>query len=221
MRRILNWTLPMAIGVCLVAGPLSAEALNCSAPRLESEALLCQANVIKQRRTQTVIAGAVVGALLGNLLAKSSGGNRTSATAMGALAGGLTGYWLSVENEITKTKASDKARRSEVQARAAAEVKRQKTSASHLNEELKVALLRSPSAADDPKRREAQLAQIAKAANLGAQQAQDSGQGYTQVAQQMNTPVDARPMFAPAATSFQNTKVKACSQMQHPGSYCS
>ncbi len=221
MGRLLNWTMSLAIGVALVAGPVSSETLNCKAPRVESEALLCQAEVIKKRRVQTVVAGAVVGALLGNLLAKGNGGDRTAATAAGALAGGLTGYWLSVENEIKATKASDKARKSEIQARASAEAKRQKTSASHLNDELKVALLRSPSAADDPKKREAQLAQIAKAANLGAQQAQDSGQGYTQVAQHLDAPVDARPMFAPAASSFQSTKAKACSQMQHPGSYCS
>ena len=221
MGRILNWTLALAIGGSLAAGPMAAGTLNCQAPRLESEALLCQADVIKKRRVQTVVAGAVVGALLGNLLAKNSGGDRTTATALGAVAGGLTGYWLSVENEIKANKASDKARQSEIKARAAAEAKRQKTSASHLNDELKVALLRSPSAADDPKKREAQLAQIAKAANLGAQQAQDSGQGYTQVSQHLNTPVDARPMFAPAASSFQSTKAKACGQMQHPGSYCS
>lgn len=101
------------------------------------------------------------------------------------------------------------------------EARRQKTSASNLNKELKLALLRSPSTADDPKKREAQLAQIAQAAKLGAQQAQDSGTGYTQVSQQMNTPVDARPMFASTAASFQQTQKQACSQMQHPGSVCS
>lgn len=221
MGRILNWTLALGLGVSLLAGPGFAGALNCKAPRVESEALLCQAEVIKKRRVQTVLAGAVVGALLGNLLAKNSGADRSAAMAAGALAGGLSGYWLSVENEIKKTQASDKARQNEVKVRAVAEAKRQKTSASNLNKELKVALLRSPSAADDPKKREAELAQIAKAANLGAQQAQDSGQGYTQVSQRLNAPVDARPMFAPAASSFQSTKEKACGQMQHPGSYCS
>lgn len=216
-----NTVCGMALGLALVGDPGAAGTLNCSAPRLESEALLCQANVIRQRRVQTVVAGAVMGALLGNLMAQGNGGDRTAATVAGAMAGGLAGYWLSVQNEIAKTKASDSARRTEVRNRAAVEAKRQRASASNLNAELKLALLRSPSTAQDPKKREAQLAQIAQAANLGVQQAQDSGQGYTQVSQQLNTPVDARPMFAPAASSFQQTRDKACSQMQHPGSYCS
>lgn len=221
MRRFRSGILTMVLGVSLALGATGAASASCSAPKLESEALLCQANAIKQRRVQTVVAGAVVGALIGNLLTNPGGGDKTRATIEGAMAGGLAGYWLSVQNEIEKTKASDAARKTEVKARAAAEAKRQKASASKLNSELKLALLRSPSTAEDPKKREEQLAQIAKAANLGAQQAKDSGEGYTQVSQQMNTPVDARPMFTPTASSFAQTKAKACSQMQHPGSYCS
>lgn len=220
MRKFRNWFGGLAVGLTLVGGPAAATTLNCSAPRLESEALLCQANVIRQRRVETVVAGALVGALLGNLLAQGNGGDRTGATVAGAMAGGLAGYWLSVQNEIKANKASDSARKAEVRARASAEAHRQRTSASNLNAELKLALLRSPSTAQDPKKREAQLAQIAQAANLGVQQAQDSGQGYTQVSQQLNTPVDARPLFAPTASSFQQTRVKACSQMQNPGNYC-
>jgi hypothetical protein len=221
MQKARGWVFPAVLGAALLATPVHADTLNCAAPRLESEALLCQANVIRQRRVGTVVLGAAVGALLGNLVAKNSGGDRTAATVTGAMAGGLAGYWLSVQNEIEKTKASAAARKTEVKVRAAAEARRQKTSASHLSSELKVALLRSPSSANDPKKREAELAQIAKAANLGVQQAQDSGNGYTQVSQQMNTPVDARPMFAPTAASFKQTRDKACSQMQNPGSYCS
>ena len=220
MRKFCIWVTALALTLSVV-GPAGATALNCAAPKLESEALLCQANVIRQRRAGTVAAGAIVGALLGNLMAQNSGGDRTTGTIAGALAGGLAGYWLSVQNEIEKTKASNAARLTEVRARAAAEARRQKASASNLNHELKLALLRSPSTAADPKKREAQLAQIAQAAQLGAQQAQDSGTGYTQVSQQMNTPVDARPMFAPTAASFTQTRNQACSQMQHPGSFCS
>ncbi len=221
MFKFRNWIGGVAVGLSLAGGPTAATTINCSAPRLESEALLCQANVIRQRRVETVVAGALVGALLGNLLAQGNGGDRTGATVAGAMAGGLAGYWLNVQNEIKANKASDSARKAEVRARASAEAKRQKASASNLNAELKLALLRSPSTAQDPKKREAQLAQVAQAANLGVQQAQNSGQGYTQVSQQLNTPVDARPLFAPTASSFQQTRVKACSQMQHPGSYCS
>lgn len=216
-----RWVLPLILGASLLAAPVQADTMNCAAPRLESEALLCQANVIRQRRVGTVVLGAAVGAVFGSLLAKNNGGNRTSAALTGAMAGGLAGYWLSVQNEIEKNKASAAARKTEVKVRAAAEAKRQRTSATHLSSELRVALLRSPSSANDPKKREAELAQIAKAANLGVQQAQDSGNGYTQVSQQMNTPVDARPMFTPTAASFKQTRDKACSQMQHPGSYCS
>ncbi len=221
MRGFGKWFGVLILGLSLHSGPAFAGYLNCAAPKVESEALLCQANAIRQRRVGTVIGGAVAGAILGNLLAQSNGGDRTGATVAGAMAGGLAGYWLSVQNEIQANKASDAARKTEVKARAYTEAKRQKTSASNLNSELKLALLRSPSTAQDPKKREAQLAQIAQAANLGVQQAQDSGQGYTQVAAQMNTPVDARPLFAPAASSFQQTRIKACSQMQSPGSYCS
>ena len=219
MRKFCIWVIAATIGLSMVV-PAQATALNCAAPKYESEVLLCQASLIRQRRAGTVAAGAIIGALVGNLLAQNSGGDRTTGTIAGALAGGLAGYWLSVQNEIEKTKASDSARKSEVTARASAEARRQKTSASNLNKELKLALLRSPSTASDPKKREAQLAQIAQAANLGVQQAQDSGTGYTQVSQQMNTPVDARPMFASTAASFQNTRNQACSQMQHPGSFC-
>ena len=221
MRDFRNWIGGLVVGLTLFGGATEAYALNCAAPRVESEALMCQANVIRQRRVQTVVAGAVVGALLGNLRAGGSGGDRTGATVAGAMAGGLAGYWLSISNEIKANNASDSARKNEVRARASAEARRQRTSASNLNAELKLALLRSPSTAQDPKKREAQLAQIAQAANLGVQQAQDSGQGYTKVSQQLNTPVDAQPMFAPAASSFQQTRNKACSQMQRPGSYCS
>lgn len=220
MRRIFSWVVTLAVGLSL-AGPVSATVLNCAKPKVESEALLCQANAIRQRRAGTVAMGAIAGALLGNLLAQNTGGDRTAGTVAGAMAGGLAGYWLSVQNEIEATKASASARKTEVKARASVEARRQKTSASNLNKELKLALLRSPSTADDPKKREAQLAQIAQAAKLGAQQAQDSGTGYTQVSQQMNTPVDARPMFASTAASFQQTRNQACSQMQHPGSICS
>ena len=220
MRKLSFWIVTLVLALWMVE-PIAAATLNCAAPKLESEALLCQASAIRQRRAGTVAIGAIAGALIGNLLAQNSGGDRTTATVAGAMAGGLAGYWLSVQNEIEKTKASDSARLSEVRARASAEAKRQKASASNLNKELKLALLRSPSSADDPKKREAQLAQIAQAAQLGVQQAQDSGTGYTQVSQQMNTPVDARPMFAPTAASFQQTRNNACSQMQHPGSYCS
>jgi hypothetical protein len=208
MRDFRNWIGGLVVGLTLFGGATEAYALNCAAPRVESEALMCQANVIRQRRVQTVVAG-------------GSGGDRTGATVAGAMAGGLAGYWLSVSNEIKANNASDSARKNEVRARASAEARRQRTSASNLNAELKLALLRSPSTAQDPKKREAQLAQIAQAANLGVQQAQDSGQGYTKVSQQLNTPVDAQPMFAPAASSFQQTRNKACSQMQRPGSYCS
>ena len=220
MRRFFSWVVTLVIGLSL-AGPVSATLLNCAKPKFESEALLCQANAIRQRRAGTVAMGAIAGALLGNLLAQNSGGDRTAGTVAGAMAGGLAGYWLSVQNEIEAIKASASARKIEVKARASMEARRQKTSASNLNKELKLALLRSPSTADDPKKREAQLAQIAQAAKLGAQQAQDSGTGYTQVSQQMNTPVDARPMFAATAASFQQTRNQACSQMQHPGSICS
>lgn len=210
----------LSLGLSLVTAPSFADQLNCAAPRVESEALLCQANVIRQRRIGTVVSGAVMGALLGNLMAQGSGGDRTGATVAGAMAGGLAGYWLSVQNEIQADQASDAARKSELKARAYTEAKRQKTSAANLNSELKLTLLRSPSTAQDPQKREAQLAQIAQAANLGIQQAQDSGQGYTQVAAQMNTPVDAQPMFTPTANSFAQTRAKACSQMQNPGNYC-
>jgi outer membrane lipoprotein SlyB len=196
-----------------LAGPL-----NCTNPELESVRLLCKANEIKARRVQTVVGGALAGALIGNLLAKQNGGNTDQATIAGALAGGLSGYWLSVQNEIAAKSASATARAAEVKARAAAEVKRQKASAVNLRAELKTVMLRS---SDDPKKREAALAQIAQAANLGIRQAQDSAKGYTQVGAGLGANVNGNSMFASTATDFNRTRVEACSQLSRPGSYCS
>ena len=105
----------------------SGTTLNCAKPPLESVRLLCQANAIKARRVQTVIGGAVVGALLGNLMAKATGGSRTDSTIAGAAAGGLAGYWLSVQNEIAKKSASQTAQAAELKARAAADASVQNT----------------------------------------------------------------------------------------------
>ncbi len=197
--------------------PAAANKLNCTNPTLESVRLLCKANEIKARRVQTVVGGALAGALLGNLLAKQNGGNADQATIAGALAGGLTGYWLSMQNEIKAKNASASAQAAEVKARAAAEVKRQRASATTLRAELKTVLLRS---SDDPKKREAALAQIAQAANLGVRQAQDSAQGYTQVGAGLGTNVNGNSMFANTATDFNRTRMDACSQLARPGSYC-
>jgi len=197
--------------------PAFANTLSCSNPTLESVRLLCKANEIKARRVQTVVGGALAGALLGNLLAKQNGGNTDQATIAGALAGGLTGYWLSIENEIKAKTASASARAAEVKARAAADVQRQRASATNLRAELKTVLLRS---SDDPKKREAQIAQIAQAANLGIRQAQDSAQGYTRVGAGVGANVNGNSMFAATATDFNRTRTEACSQLARPGSYC-
>lgn len=199
----------------------SGTTLNCAKPPLESVRLLCQANAIKARRVQTVIGGAVVGALLGNLMAKATGGSRTDSTIAGAAAGGLAGYWLSVQNEIAKKSASQTAQAAELKARAVADASVQKKSAAALKGELKTVLLRSPGTAADEQKRQAAIAQIAQAADLGAKQASDSGQGYTAVGQQLGTPVDARPMFAATASDFGKTKQDACARLTRPGSYCS
>jgi outer membrane lipoprotein SlyB len=213
-------TLVLCLGL-LVAGAgdpaLANQTLNCANPTLESVRLLCKANEIKARRVQTVVGGALAGALIGNLLAKQNGGNADQATIAGALAGGLTGYWLSVQNEIAAKTASQSARAAEVKARAAAEVRRQKASAVNLRAELKTVLLRS---SDDPKKREAALAQIAQAANLGVRQAQDSAKGYTQVGAGLGTQVNGNNMFAATATDFNRTRVEACAQLARPGAYC-
>lgn len=206
------------LGLSLLAEPALA---NCAAPKLASEALLCQADAIRARRVSTVVGGALAGALIGNLLTHGGNGDKTRATVAGAMAGGLAGYWLSVSNEIKAQKASESARKSEVKARAAREAKSQKAGASALKAELKTALLRSPSTNEDAKKREEHLAQIAKAAKLGAQQANDSGNGYTQVAADMGTSYDARPAFHGTAASYEETRAKACAGMAHPGNYCS
>ena len=213
-------TFALCIGLMfagLGAPVLANPPLNCAKPTLESVRLLCKANEIKARRVQTVVGGAIAGALLGNLLAKQSGGNTDQATIAGALAGGLTGYWLSVENEIKAKSASQSARAAEVKARAATEVKRQRASAVNLRAELKTVMLRS---SDDPKKREAALAQIAQAASLGVRQAQDSAKGYTQVGAGLGTPVNGNSLFAQTATDFNRTRVEACSQLTRPGAYC-
>lgn len=213
MRKIL-----MILLLALLPGMAVAGALNCTQPPLESVRLLCKANEIKARRVQTVIGGALAGALLGNLLAQQNGGNTKNATILGAVAGGLTGYWLSVQNEIAANNASQTARAAELKARVAAEVKRQRTSATNLHTELRTVLLRS---SDDPKKREAAIAQVAQAADLGLRQAQDSAQGYTRVGDGLGAPVNGNGSFAPAANSFYNTRNEACAQLTRPGSYCS
>ena len=200
---------------------LAKTAINCAKPTLESVRLLCKANDIKARRVQTTMGAAVVGALLGNILAQQGGGNRTNATVAGVVAGGLTGYWLSVQNEIAAQNASQSARATEVKARATADAKAQRTSATNLHAELKTVLLRSPSAGEDPKRHQEELAQIAQAADVGMRQAQQSGQGYTAVGQGLGTPVDGKGMFASSANDFYKTRTDACAQMTQPGSYCS
>ncbi len=211
-------TLAAVVGIALLAQPVLAD---CAAPKLASEALLCQADQIRARRAGTVIGGALAGALIGNLLTQGGGGDKTRATVAGALAGGLAGYWLSVSNEIKAKKASDAARASEVKSRAVRDAKAQKTQAAALKSELKVALLRSPSTNEDAKKREEHLASIAKAAQLGAQNAQDSGNGYTNVAADLGSSYDARPGFASTAASYQDIKAKACAGMTRPGNYCS
>ena len=202
----------------LTADMAAATPLNCTTPPVESVRLLCQANAIKARRVQTVVGGALAGALIGNLLAQRSGGNTDQATILGAVAGGLTGYWLSVQNEIAANSASQTARAAELKARVAAESKRQRASATSLHTELRTVLLRST---DDPKKREAAIAQVAQAANLGLRQAQDSAQGYTRVGDGLGTPVNGNTSFATAANSFYSTRNEACAQLSRPGSYCS
>ena len=79
--------------LCALTAPAhSGTALNCAKPPLESVRLLCQADAIKARRVPTVIGGAVGGGLLGNLMAKATGGSRSDATIALAAAGGLAGY---------------------------------------------------------------------------------------------------------------------------------
>lgn len=195
-----------------------ANSLNCTNPTVESVRLLCKANEIKARRVQTVVGGALAGALIANLFAKQNGGNTDHATLLGAVAGGLSGYWLSVQNEIAANNASQIARAAELKARVAAEAKRQRTSATNLHTELRTVLLRS---GDDPKKREAAIAQVAQAADLGLRQAQDSAQGYTRVGDGLGTPVNGNSSFATAANSFYSTRNEACGQMTRPGSYCS
>ena len=204
--------------VCLgMAAPLAAGTLNCTSPSLESVRLLCKANEIKARRVQTVVGGAIAGALIGKLLSKNGSGNDDQAVIAGAIAGGLTGYWLNLQNEIAAKNASTKARAAEVKARAAADAKRQRASAASLRTELKTVLLRS---SDDPKKREAAIAQVAQAAALGVQQAQDSAKGYTRVGEGLGAPVNGNSVFAASANDFNNTRLEACSQMARPGSYC-
>ncbi len=70
MRKIL-----LILLLALLPGMAVAGSLNCTQPPLESVRLLCKANEIKARRVQTVIGGALAGALLGNLLAQQNGGN--------------------------------------------------------------------------------------------------------------------------------------------------
>ncbi len=204
--------------VVMQASYATAAGINCANPTKESERLLCKANEIKARRVQTVVGGALAGALLGNLLAKKNGGDPGKAALLGAVAGGLTGYWMNMQNEIAATSASQKARAAEVKARAAVEAKQQRASAKNLHTELKTVLLRS---SDDPKKREAAIAQIAQAATLGLQQAQATGQGYTKVGEGLGAPVDANSLFASTATDFNRTRTEACSQLSQPGSYCS
>ena len=205
-----------------LAEPTAANAtVNCTKPTLESVRLLCKSNEIKARRVQTTAGAAIAGALLGNILAQQSGGNRTNAIVAMAAAGGLTGYWLSVQNEIAAKNASQSARAAELKARAAADAKAQRTSATNLHAELKTVLLRSPGAGEDPKRHQEELAQIAQAADVGMRQAQQSGQGYTAVGQGLGTPVDGKGMFASSANDFYKTRTDACAKMTRPGSYCS
>ena len=196
--------------------PAVANKLNCTNPTLESVRLLCKANEIKARRVQTVVGGALAGALIGKILNKS--GNDDQAMIAGAIAGGLTGYWMNLQNEIAAKAASQKARAAEIKAHAAAEAKRQRASATNLRSELKTVLLRS---SDDPKKREAAIAQVAQAAALGVQQAQDSAKGYTKVGEGLGAPVNGNAVFASSANDFNKTRIDACSQLAHPGSYCS
>ena len=215
--RKMNLILPALL--CLGLGtPALSGTLNCTKPTLESIRLLCKANEIKARRVQTVVGGALAGALIGNLLANRNGGNADQAMIAGALAGGLTGYWLNLQNEIAAKSASQKARAAEIKAHAAAEAKRQRASAASLRTELKTVLLRS---SDDPKKREAAIAQVAQAAALGVQQAQDSAKGYTKVGEGLGAPVNGNSIFASSATDFNRTRQEACSQLTRPGSYCS
>ena len=154
-------------------------------------------------------------------MAKASGGSRTDATIAGAAAGGLAGYWLSVQNEIAKKTASQTAQAAELKARAVADAAVQKKSEASLKGALKTVLLRSPGTAADEQKRQAAITQIAQAADLEAKQASDSGQGYTAVGQQLGTPVDARPMCATTASDLGRTKQDACAKLTHPGSFCS
>ena len=199
-----------------LAFPAVSANLDCAKPTLESVRLLCKAKEIKARRVQTVVGGAVAGALIGKLLNKD--GNADQAMIAGAIAGGLTGYWINLQNEIAATSASQKARAAELKARATTEVKRQRASASNLRTELKTVLLRS---SDDPKKREAAIAQVAQAAALGVQQAQDSAKGYSSVGQGLGVPVNGNSLFASTANDFNTTRLNACAQMSRPGSYCS
>ena len=214
MRKI---NLILSALLCLgLASPAFAGTLNCTKPTLESVRLLCKANEIKARRVQTVVGGAIAGALIGKILNKN--GNDDQAMIAGAIAGGLTGYWMNLQNEIAAKAASQKARAAEIKAHAAAEAKRQRASATNLRTELKTVLLRS---SDDPKKREAAIAQVAQAAALGVQQAQDSAKGYTKVGEGLGAPVNGNSVFASTANDFNKTRIDACSQLAHPGSYCS
>ena len=214
MRKI---NLILSALLCMgLSAPAIAGTLNCTNPTLESVRLLCKANEIKARRVQTVVGGAIAGALIGKILNKN--GNDDQAMIAGAIAGGLTGYWMNLQNEIAAKAASQKARAAEIKAHAAAEAKRQRASATNLRTELKTVLLRS---SDDPKKREAAIAQVAQAAALGVQQAQDSAKGYTKVGEGLGAPMNGNSVFASSANDFNKTRIDACSQLAHPGSYCS
>ena len=218
MRKSILSTLTL----CLALGGSLAGAttLSCTNPTLESVRLLCKANEIKSRRVQTALGGALVGALLGNILAQQSGGSRTDATIAGAVAGGLTGYWLNLQNEIAAKNASQSARAAEVKAQASAEAKRQRVSATNLHTELRTVLLKSPAVSTDPIKREAQIAQIAAAANVGVAQAQQSAQGYTKVGDGLGTPVNGNSLFASTANDFGKTRQEACAQLTRPIPSC-
>lgn len=219
MRKL--FLLSIALLLLQAFDAAAATRINCAKPAKESERLLCQADKIKARRVGSTVGAAVVGALLGNLGALATGGDRSQATVAGAVAGGLSGYWLSMQNEIEARHASQAAQSKELKALATRDAKVQKASAKQLKAELKTVLLRTPGASEDAKRRQEEIAQIASAAALGQRQAQQSAQGYAAVGNGIGAPLNGNSLFAATANDFGQTRQAACAKLTRPGSACS
>ena len=205
----------IGLSACQTTTTGDAVSASCEAPQRESERLLCRADVVQQQRWQASTGGLVVGAIVGGLVAQAVGEDARRGAAIGGGLGALAGYWGSVAEQRKLERMSKSEARRELAALEAAERRRLEESAARLSREFEQAWDTA-----DPAERDARLDRVARAAQVGQQDAQNQRDGINGLADRMG--LDGRPGdgMAQPFTMMSRLKEKSCDAMFQTNQYC-